>query len=458
MRVLMAIPPSRLVYSSVGPDLGLLYAVRALKNAGHAVRVVDGLLDPSLDLVREIDAFGADAVGIKSFSKDMVASGALLARVKEARPHVLTLVGGPHTSGEPVGTLDHFPGIDYVFRGESEVGLPKLLTVLDEDPAPPPEVLAGIEGLGWRKEGRGVANCAHYPADLDALGLPAWEDMPPDRYPRDYNNKPVVPVITTRGCPYSCTYCAGHLNTGKKLRHHSMDYLVEMLRNLWTTYRVPYFSIWDDNFTLHQRFAREFCEAYLRSGLPMTWGCPNGVRIDTLDRELLVLMERAGCRVLRVAVEAGTQHIMDHMKRELDMEEIRDKLRLVKECTRMEVHGFFIIGYPEETRSDVLATLRFSRELPLDQAAFFLYTPHPGTLYWDRVAHDEITGLTTFDYDRPSIPLADVDLEGLKALQRKAYLGFYLRPRILTRNAAVLLNPTNLPTLARRVWSAAVGS
>lgn len=458
MRVLMAIPPSRLVYSSVGPDLGLLYAVRALKRAGHQVRVVDGLLDSGLDLVHEAEAFGADAVGIKTFSKDMLTSGALLTRVKEARPEIVTLLGGPHPSGEPVGTLDRFPSVDFAFRGEAEVGLPKLLSILEAERAPGPGVLASVEGLAWRKDGRGVANCAHYPANLDDLGLPAWEDMPPDRYPTDYNGKPVVPVITTRGCPYSCTYCAGHLNTGKKLRHHSMEYLMEMLRHLWEAYRVPYFSIWDDNFTLHRGFAQQFCESYLASGLKMTWGCPNGVRIDTLDRDLLVLMERAGCRVLRVAVEAGTQHIMDHMRRELDMEEIRDKTRLVKECTRMELHGFFIIGYPAESRSDVLATIRFSRELPLDQAAFFLYTPHPGTLYWDQVAHDDATGLATFDYDRPSVPLQDAGLAELKRLQRKAYLGFYMRPRVLARNAAVLLNPANLPTLARRVWSAAVSS
>jgi len=279
------------------------------------------------------------------------------------------------------------------------------------------------------------------PQDLDELGIPSWSLMPPQTYPKEsfglfVKNFPTAPIITTRGCPFHCTYCAGYRVTGRKFRKRSIDIIIEELSLLKGKFGVKDVTIVDDNFTLQKPFALGVCEAIRRNQLDLSWSCPNGVRLDTLDRELIEAMEASGCYSVAVGIESGSERVLSDMKKSLDIDTVREKVDLIKAHSRIKVTGFFLLGYPTETRSDIEKTIQLSRQLKLDRGAFSLFTPFPGTEIYEELLkegriEEQNTDTRGLDYDLVSVELKDLDGKALKRLQRNAILRFYLRPRVL---------------------------
>jgi radical SAM superfamily enzyme YgiQ (UPF0313 family) len=168
----------------------------------------------------------------------------------------------------------------------------------------------------------------------------------------------------------------------------------------------------------------------------MSWAAPNGIRIDSLDRELLSLMKQSGLYLISLGIESGSDRVLKMMKKNLEVSEIREKIRLISE-SGLATAGFFILGFPGETKQEILETVKFSRQLKLLRANYFTYLPFPGTeSYAGLLASGE---LDRVDWDRFYFMNAAYTPKGitrkeLKKLQRGAFLRFYLRPGILWKN------------------------
>ena len=213
--------------------------------------------------------------------------------------------------------------------------------------------------------------------------MPSWDLLRPDTYPLAphggfFKNYPIAPIIITRGCPFACTYCAGYLVSGKKIRHRSIDKVIEEIEVLYHKYGIREIHIEDDNFTFYHDLVYEFCKKLKEHNLNISWTCPNGVRLDSLDKELLLTMKEAGLYSISVGIESGSDKILKDMKKNLTKEKIREKIELIKDCG-LEVSGFFIIGYPTETKKDIMDTINFAGSLDLKRAGFSLFKPFPGT-------------------------------------------------------------------------------
>lgn len=455
MRILLVKPVSIAGYQAT-PDLGLGYLATALARAGHGVSILDCQKDRmTMAGWRAVaERGGFEAVGFKVFSSDLARAGEQLRILKEVRPDVLTIVGGPHVSGDPSWALEAMPHADYGFVGEAEVPLPRFLDALGaasgpagvRGPAATPEEAASTPGLARRDPaGRVTANPPLVHDPIDDFGMPRWDLMPPGGYPDEtfgifVRSFPTAPIITTRGCPYRCTYCGGFAVTGRRLRKRSVPLVVEEMRALERGFGVRDVTIVDDNFTLDRRYAASVCEAMIEAGLGISWSCPNGLRIDSLDEEVLGLMERSGCYSIALGIESGSQRILDSMGKKLDLACVREKVRLVRARTRIKMTGFFMLGYPEETRADIEATGRLSRELPVDRASFPIFSPLPGTEIYHRLLdagmiRKEELRPEMFWIDGAGVPTRDTTPRQVKRLQRAMVLRFYLRPRILWRLA-----------------------
>ena len=435
MRILLVRPKGPKLYETSGPDIGLGYLMRVLKDHGHEVRLYDFFQkgagrQPLHDLAA---AYAPDLVGFKTYTFALAEVAELTAGLRRAGYGGRFVLGGPHPSGDPVGTLEHMPEVAFAFAGEAETGFPRLLDHLQAG-TDTPAALREVPGLAWRNNGSVEANPAVFPDDFDRFGLPDWEGMNPHAYPIDYTGAIYVPIMTTRGCPFRCTYCAGHRVTGRRLRHRSIESIVQEIRFVRDRWDIRNFSLVDDNFTLNRAFAKEVCRAILRENLDIRWRCPNGVRLDTLDAELVRLMEAAGCFYLYVALESGSQRILDAMNRQTKLEVMIEKVRLVRRVSRIKMLGFFILGYPDERMGDMLASIRLACALPLDMASFFLFTPHPGTEVYHRLLDEgrlREADWTSFFYDKVSVRPASLSEKDLVRLEKAAYRAFYLRPRVL---------------------------
>lgn len=438
MKVILVRPPSSKMPIII-PNLGLGYLAAVLRNNGHTVHILDCaktrmnhrkyrdyLLDEKPDIV-----------GIQMYTCDFSSTRECIEIVKALNRKTVTIVGGPHPSGDPEGTME-ISQLDFVFSGESEIGLPKLLQYIE---APDTIEIDSIEGLIHRCDGKIIKNKRGYIENPDDVPFPSWDLINPTTYPvaphgTFSKSLPIAPVITSRGCPFQCTYCGVRVNTGRKFRMRSIGNVIEEIKFLQRTYGIKEFHIEDDNFTLDKARVMEFCNQLKEENISLDWACTNGVRLDTLDKELLQNMESAGCYSFSVGIESGSPRILADMKRNETMEVMIEKIKLVSSTTKIRMTGFFMIGYPAETIEDIEKTIRLALELPLHRAQFSNFLPLPGTEIYDRLIESgdispDVLPWDLYQNNRVITAPKNISQKEVRRLMKKAFAAFYFRPHIL---------------------------
>lgn len=419
------------------PPLGLLYLAGALikKNKNLEIRILDFHLNKFDEekFRRTLLEFKPTIVGITAFSFEITNAFTYCDIIKDVDKKIITIIGGCHVSCSPDHVLSN-KNVDYGMKGESEVSFPIFVSAVTKGEL---NSLA-IPGLVYRdiRLDNVVVNKPKYLSDLDDIE-PAWNLIDIHAYPKLYLNKkhPSAPIITSRGCPYNCKFCSASEISGLKWRYRSPENILKEIKSLYHNYGVREVMIWDDNFTLDRSRVDKFCNALLKEKLNIIWSCPNGVRINSLDLNLLKLMKKAGCYSLCIGIESGSQKILDDMGKNLKINMIKKIVPLIKKAG-IRAQGFFIIGYPSETKEDIEKTIKLSLELPLDRASFHLYQPLPGSksyseLLEQRYIDPNQMNWKLFDYSKVNYKHPFLSKEQLLNLQRKAILIFYLRPKVL---------------------------
>lgn len=465
MRILLVKPvrPVEVVLNCI-PPLGLGYLATALRNEGFAdITILDcvkeGLDYPSFK--KKIKKYRPDVVGFQVFSQDLPSLEKSLKIVKNINPEVITIAGGPHPSGLSEDMIKKFKNLDFVFCGEAEIGLPMLLKSLGKR-----RNFSKIPGLGYRKKKKIVVNPQIFVEDLNGLGFPAWDLLQPQTYPNApqgiiFKNLPIAPIMATRGCPFSCTFCAGWTISGKKIRRRSVGHILKEIEFLYKNYGIREIHFLDDNFTLNRDYVEDFCHRLLEKDFKISWCCPNGVRLDTLNKRLLKLMKKAGCYYVSVGIESGSDRILNLMKKGITIKKIKKMVKMVNEAG-MTINGFFILGYPGETKKEILKTIKFAKSLGLTRAAFYNYLPLPRTESYQKLLasgefkEGEIDWSQIFQADVPYSPMG-ISQKELKDLQRRAHLEFYLRPIILWRLIREIRTFQQLKYILRRAKAYMLG-
>jgi radical SAM superfamily enzyme YgiQ (UPF0313 family) len=455
MNILLIKPYSR--FPTRIPHLGLGYLAAALRRDGHRVTIVDCPREDihRRDLQDHARQFSPHLVGISAFSSDLAAAREIAGDFRRQFPRAVLVLGGAHPSALPEHCFQYIPELDFVMMGEAEHGLAQLAKRVEEGGTD----WDNVPGLAYRRDEGIVSNPPRFEPDLDSLGLPAWDLLKPEiqtlaPHGAFVRRLPVVPVITTRGCPFPCTFCAARCISGRAIRHRSLDNIFDEIDHLVHRYGVREIHIEDDNFTFRREYALGFCEEILRRGYDLSWCCPNGVRLDTLDPELLALMKRSGCYSLSLGIEAGTDQILRQIRKGLTTEQITRQVTLIAEAG-IKTTGFFILGFPGETEEQIRATLRFARQLPLDRAQFSTFLPLPGTDYFQEYLSEcpleEIPWEKFFTTEIVWTP-AGISPRRMARFQRRGFLAFYLRPSILAGLAGEIRSPRQVGRLFRRAW------
>ena len=438
MKILLAVPYQD-IEPYILPNLGLGYIASALKKKGHEVKYLDCLKEKADALSwRKIISEGRyDVVGVQmySYAHDYVKN--MLRIAKDVLPNAVTVVGGPHANAVPEQALRDNPEIDYVIHGEGEMAFPALLDALAQNDCDK----ASIPNLTWRDRGAVRVNNKSFIEDLDELDLPAWDLIDPRTYPalshgllnRAY---PIAPIFATRGCPYSCTFCSARNNMGPKLRNRTPSKVVDEIEMLVKGYGVKEIHFEDDNFTFHKDFASQICQEIINRKIEISWACPNGVRLDSLDAELLKIMERAGCYSFALGIESGSDRVLKLMNKQTTVSQIRQKIRLIAETTRIRMTGFIIFGYPGESEADLRQTEELVLNEPLHRLSAGPFVPYPGTPVHEKLVKEKKLpekynwGLLA-SYGEDTFVDERIDRKRLLRAVRNIHLRFYLRPRVI---------------------------
>ncbi len=439
MKSVLVRPPS-FKMPIIIPNLGLGYLASVLRKNKHRVAILDCAKE-RIDHQKYKDYLEKekpDLVGVQVFTCDFNSAKQCLDIAKQLNKNTVTVVGGPHSSGDPKGTMEGLKNVDFAFTGEAELGLPKLLEYIESGNE---AELESIPGLIYRHNGEVIVNEQGRFTELDEIPFPSWDLINPITYPIAPHGSftkslPVAPIVTTRGCPFNCTYCAAKVICSRNFRMRSIDNVIEEIKYLQKNFGIKEIHIEDDNFTLIKPRVMEFCKKLEQENIVIDWACPNGVRLDTLDEELLVNMEKAGCYSFAVGIESGSPRILSDMRRRETLETMVERIKLIASVSNIRMTGFFMVGYPSETRDDIRKTVELSLRLPLHRAQFSNFLPLPGTEIYNRLIESgEIKHelIKWDDYQDNSVVYSPKGISGkeLRKIMKRAFARFYFRPSIM---------------------------
>ena len=442
---------------NITPNLGLGYLATSLRNSGFDVEIWDGVKKnmSKKHLEERLNDRDYQVAGFQAYTRSVKEVQEGLEKVKSINPEVITIIGGPHSSGDPEGSMKHLK-TDYAFRGEAEIGLVQLLKKLSGDEDVPFEE---INNLIWNDNGKVVCNPLKPIEDLDVVGMPAWDMINPNDYPYApigaFSKKfPLTSISTTRGCPYRCTFCANNTIMGRKVRARSTEIVLKEMELLHNKYGIMEFQIIDDNFTSKKALTLGVCNGILERGWDISLSFPNGIRLSTLDEEILHLLEKAGCYSLGLGIESGSPKTLKNMRKAQSVDEIKEKVALIHQVTKIRTTGFFIIGYPTENKEDIMQTIRLSKELPIDRAQFTICLPVPGSEMTETMIKEgKLKDVNFSDISFQNIVHVpeDMTLKELRKLRTKAYMEFYLRFRIILGLLSEIQSIEHVKFLFRRV-------
>lgn len=408
-RVMLIFPPvtrpkdfaSQKVRVSIFFPLGIAYLAAVIQKTGkYDLQVLDALSEGNVnegipladgkirygltdqELMDRIRAFNPDVVGVAClFSAMQWDMGNACSLAKEVNPDIVTVIGGAHVGLTPQELIRQHKEVDFLIEGEAEVTLLKLLESLNAGFLAPE-----LNGIAFWRDGK-VQHIpkTDYIMDLDTIPFPARGLFNMRKYfesPNShgfYKKTPYTQMITSRGCPNKCTFCALGAHWGSKQRMRSANNVLDEIEFLIQEYGIREIHFEDDNITSNKKRAMAIFEGMIERQFNIIWHVPSGMAANTLDEELLTKMKESGCYSLTLAIESGNQHVVSRlMKKPVNLKRIPGLVKQIRNLN-MDVRGFFILGYPDETKENMRETINFAREIELDWSYFSIFSPLPGT-------------------------------------------------------------------------------
>ncbi|HUT85478.1 MAG TPA: radical SAM protein [Elusimicrobiales bacterium] len=433
----------------ITPPIGLGYLASYLKKYDIQAKIIDGLRDatPNEILVKQILAENPDAVGITCLTAFYKEAVDLSLRLK--KENVKIIMGGVHPTFLARQTLKDSK-CDFVIVGEGEKALLKLI---QNNFIP-----NGIKGVYCEENLKNASEClekAEIIANLDELPFPDWEQLDPNKYPKAphgaiVKNFPIGVIMTTRGCPYECSFCASPGFYDKKIRFRTPENIISEIKYLIDTFGVREIHFEDDNLTIDRKHVEKICNLILEHGINISWACPNGIRADKIDEELLYLMKKSGCYYFAYGIESANQKIIDGVKKREKIETIEKSINMAAKAG-ISCQGFFIFGLPGETKDTIEQTIRFAKKSKLARAQFLILDVLPGSELWCSLKGKFTPNWTKESYKEPEWIPQGLTKRQLMQAQSRAFREFYFKSPMRLIKLALSIRPSQIKYLLKRI-------
>ncbi len=384
-RVLFVITEVSASYGrALNPHLGVAMLMAYLDKYHIENAVIDLQLDYNVkDVIKRAKEFNADLIGITMFSFDFDNTYKIINQIKEGTGLPVVL-GGAHISTVKGEALERTKA-DFGVTRDGEIPLLQLCLGYPLDQ---------IRSIVWRNEdGKIVENQVRkLNWQLDDLPHPAYHKFELEKYIHFIDKR--LPIETSRGCPYSCTYCDVKVSMGQAFRPRGPEHIITEIKYFYDKgYR--FFEFVDDVFTMDLNRAKTVCQMILESGMKFRWNCANGIRADRVDEELLRLMKDAGCEFVAYGLETGNPEMLKIIKKAITLEKATETFHLTKRIG-LKFAVNFIIGHQEETFERAMDSIRYAKSIPADYVNFSNMIPYPGTEIYKWLCDNEKSGRARF--------------------------------------------------------------
>lgn len=371
VRVLFLTPPGgyfaeRWSKNELIPALGIGYVSAFLESAGHKVKIIDPNAEQlsSNELIQRIEEYESDLVGISFTTENRFEAFKVAKKIKERVRDIRIVFGGPHVWRTANDTLKHLEYVDFIVRGEGEITTLELVDAIERG-----KDLRNIAGLSYRMNSIIVHNVDRSLIDnLDAMPFPARHLYPMEKYnyyvyDPDKGKRKTLNLMTSRGCPFNCNFCATPSNWGRKVRCISVDRIMREIDELINKYKAEALWFYDDTFTFNPKRVHDLCDEMIAKKLDLSWYCE--IRIDTVNRGLLKKMKDAGCFYVGMGIESASPRILDEVINKGKGFSLEKVTSVIKDCLDFGIipNPFFIISHPTERYEEAKQTMEYINRL-----------------------------------------------------------------------------------------------
>ncbi|MBU1173004.1 MAG: B12-binding domain-containing radical SAM protein [Proteobacteria bacterium] len=408
----------------VTEPLGLAYMAAMIQDIAN-VEIIDCIAENLNVYECFTRVFDSDLIGISVVTSNYYTSIKLALAIKKLFPDKTIIFGGIHSSLYPLEVLRN-ESIDIVVVGEGEYALREIVSG---------NPLEKVKGIVYKKEGKIIKTSPRpLEKDLDVFPFPARYLLPMKKYkPFLYLREPVNAIISSRGCPFSCTYCCRDIS-GQSYRVRKAEKVVEEIKVLTRQFGSREIAFQDPIFGLNRKWLKHFCKLLIAEKIDVVWSALT--RVNVVNEELLKLMKRSGCWMLYYGIEAGNQRLLNVMKKGTTLNMIKKAIKLTIDA-KIKTWGSFMFALPEETPEFAEETLAFAKNLELDFASFHLTTPFRGTELELTYKQYGVMSNNLRDYTQLNpvfVPYAWVGREEeLKRFYVRAFRSFYFNIRYILR-------------------------
>ncbi len=413
-----------------------------------------GIFDTSLvnlsirEIQERIERFSPFLVGLSALTCEAELVHKIAEIVKEINRNTIVVVGGPHASIASEYLLQD-KNIDYTVIGEGERTIVELLKALECN-----DNISVVDGISYRVDNEIVHTKAReYIKDLDTIPFPAWDLIDIKEYTKHPNwngilkEKYYMPIITSRGCPFSCTFC--HNIFGKKFRVRSPENVFSEIITLYQNYGVKEFHIIDDVFNFDAERVKKLCSLIIDAKIKISLAFPNGLRADIMTEELIAMLKKAGTYKINYAIETASSRIQHMIKKGLNIERAQE---IIEVTTKKGIitAGYFMLGFPTETIQEMQDTINLAINCNLDIAYFFKVTPYLETELYKTIVKSPfpipqtVATFSDLHFYSAAQSCAEISIDQLNNLILEAQHKFYLNPKRIIRLMSKSLDKTKL--------------
>ena len=407
---LLVIPPL--------PPTDLMYMAAVAENQGFEAMIRD--YSQGGNYGDDLKTFKPDYLVVNIATPTLENDLEAVKTAKEICPDIITVAKGAAFLTYGTNILENHKSLDIGILGETEETLKEILEGKN------PEKIKGI----FYRQGLRIIFTGNRPfiENLDLLPFPARHLVNNNLYRRPDNNKVQATIKVSRGCPYHCFFCLATPVSGAKVRKRSPENIVAEIKECVEKYNITNFLFWSDIFNIDRDWVFDLCQKIIDSGLKITWSA--NTRADTADLEMALKMYEAGCRLVSIGVESGSQYMLDKIGKKITLNDIRETVNIFKKA-KIRIYNYFVIGLPWEDEDTVEDTIEFAIELNSDFISFYTATPLPGTKFYAYASQNNLfNNQTSFKnaYYYPSVNTHFLSKERIFELHKSALKRFYLRP------------------------------
>ncbi len=422
----------------ISPPLSLMYLSAYLKVKGQAVEIIDkvidrttikdfSLQDPNIrELFSDIHDYNPDIIGMTLFSRELVEIARLCKLIKREFKSALIVLGGPHPTAMPAEILERIPDCDIAVRGEGEVSLYNLISVLSSNRS-----LREVKGILFRtNNGEQIYHCedAEAISELDSLPFPDRKGLIHNYRNGNYASflygNPCDILITSRGCPFQCSFC---FKVYKKYRSRSPENVLEEIDWIVSNVAPKYIQIMDDSFTINRNRAMSILNGLIERKYPVKFKVRS--RVSAVDEEMLKKMKQAGVDTIVYGFESGSQRMLNAFNKRTTLEENVTASKLTRKAG-LSCLGDMILFYPGENRQTLKETERFIKKAKPTAVKFYILTPLPQTkVYKEAKENGSLVGNWDIGGDTPWIKLDDFSgVEEMQQIAKRMFIKTLLNP------------------------------